>query len=123
MCFYLDKNEKLIAKKDIECYKIFLGNKNRINSICFYDMVWKVGVLVNESKKENVLLIDHDNNVIGVGLHSYKIKELINKSWFNISIKAKCIIPKGANYYENESEYVSDQLKIVKIIKDYNKYE
>ena len=48
---------------------------------------------------------------IDEGFHSYKTT--------TTSVNVECIIPKGATYYENEEQYVSDQIKFIQIL-DYN---
>lgn len=106
MCFNLmsqnyDGRNPLIAKKNIICYKSVYLNLARSGELSIVSYVqnyrYTLGKLV-EAK------FDIHYYYINAGLHSYK----------NIgSCNVKCIIPKGATYYQNDSEYCSNEIKIV----------
>lgn len=106
MCFNLmSKNYEgrnpLIAKKNIICYKSVSLNLTHGGELSIRSSIrnyeYTLGKLVEAE-------FDINRYHINAGLHSYK-----NIGKCNV----KCIIPKGATYYENDSEYCSDQIKIV----------
>lgn len=114
MCFYIDNNNrKRLAKRDIICYK-----NVRADLRPEYDYTggfqYKLNKLFNHSKKKDILKVIH--YILGVridiGFHFY-IKE---SSHCYLTI-VRCIIPKDAYYYKNKTEYVSDKIKIIEILK------
>ena len=119
MCFIVKKLERKIAKKNISCYKILEKRNfgNRFLCSPYYNFHWKLGV------EESTYLENLDQYdivfQINEGFHSYITKKkAIDKKTImlcnDISFVFKAIIPKGAEYYENEFEYVSNKLVIEK---------
>lgn len=141
MCFILNKKDQgrvvrdstglpspKIAKKKIVCYKAafkIIGKRG------VYETPHR-GVQIKKGKVYTAKIMrDHTNFSsslrIGPGLHSCKvIKETLNhldgitlKKRSSRDIVLQCIIPKGAKYYENDTEYVSNTLKIIGGVKAY----
>lgn len=120
MCLYL-KNKSVtskIATEDIPCVKVL----NRQLNYCGYyspymGMIYKFNkVYKSDLKKTFYRGVESSiHNVVEEGLHSYKTKEAASKVW-NLDFETKvfnAIIPKGAEYYENDTEYASSQLKVL----------
>lgn len=67
------------------------------------------------------LKLENDSNV-NIGLHSFAELESAKDDGCGDGIFAKCIIPKGAHYYEgifcNRKSYASDRLTYVELIKN-----
>jgi len=125
MCFYIDNNNrKRLAKRDITCYKK-LKNDLRPEYDYNYAFKYKLNTLFNDSKEIDILEITdgsfEDDIIINKGFHSYIKKPYIKKPYnlynFYSTTTVKCIIPKGAYYYKNKTEYVSDKIKIIEILK------
>lgn len=123
MCFEKRINgtkipESSVAEKDIKVYKI-IDNKNL--GMC-YDLhingkkyKWKPGYWYSETTPFHTARMNPITGwleIEGHALHSCKtLKEARKKlNFFNDVKMVKMIIPKGALYYENNREYVSDQL-------------
>lgn len=118
MCFYIHKDypNELIAKRDIECFKILATYPGvpETYSLFFDAIYFKKGgsseYVTKQVKRFTFETIDCDT--INEGLHSYstfiqaKNKKTSGKIY-------KCIIPKGTKYYYNpvKKEYVSLKLK------------
>jgi len=130
MCFIvdeLDKKEK-IAKDDIICYKV--GRKYNKNWIfrdtflpLFRNFTYKIGKLYKKCYPSRLIVevpefipIRYSNGIIYEGFHSYKSKYTSYYAMHSYCC-VLCIIPKGAKYYENKTEYVSDQIIIKKLVK------
>lgn len=114
MCFKITtKCQK--ATKDIVCYKIISGG----GSPYFYPLIirgkyqpYKKGYHYTESGfDKNLKYIGEDN-----GFHSYKTIYL-KKAQYGTKL-AVFIIPKGSYYYQNRTEYYSQEIIYVK---DYEK--
>ena len=118
MCFYIDNNNrKRLAKRDITCYKKL---KNDLRPECDYNYAfkYKLNTLFNDSKEIDILEItdgSFEDDIINKGFHSYIKKPYDLYNLYSITVK--CIIPKGAYYYKNKTEYVSDKIKIIEILK------
>ena len=129
MCFHtgikVKSNEEpqaKIATEDITCYKII----NRSGSGRYYNptdkngksQFWKIGfhAYVQEFRIIWDTWIQYGEYVIHEGLHSYKNtdhREICNiiAYYYTTGFKIiKLIIPQGALYYENDLEYVSNEL-------------
>lgn len=122
--------ERKTAERDIHVFKIVLQEKGRIYSY-FQDFEYKL----NKTYYHNDPLYI-DNGVIFEGFHSYCDKCGIDKGdavlfieklssdevleayeMYNIAIM-KCIVPRGAQYFENDDgEIVSNMLKTISIEK------
>ncbi len=141
MCFYkINYNDKVkIATKDIVCYKaVELREKQE----CFRSFYKKEIQHLDELLKSK-LDIDTYFYSVDIGLHSLKNigrsklwRFNSNSFWSKgCSYMVKCIIPKGSQYLENDSEYVSNQIimkeilfefkvgnKLVRKFSDYNQF-
>jgi len=124
MCFTTTNNTKKIAQEDIICYKwaFFEGPDTWRSEYC--NKIYKTGETyraksgipfgraVSDIFKFPILSLTVQKVTyefgtafrIHAGIHSYK-----NKSNSNI----RCCIPKGTEYYENNSEYVSLKIRII----------
>lgn len=115
MCFTSKDRAKYIADKDIVCYKTVSTDLISI----YYDFQYQYGELYHS---EFDIAQYQTRIVIEEGLHSYKTssyaKDFLHFSCGNYDTKivVECIIPAGSEYYMNESEYVSNQIIIVKSI-------
>lgn len=139
MC-WTSRNEltKLIADKDIECYKNFrlediifkqksifkfkFGKKKIIQLISLFKEYkytpYKKQKIINLKPKELSYDPDIFNNYkimgykIDAGYHSYNTIERAKKSiFFGDEVVIKCIIPKGTEYYiNNDDEIVSSTI-------------
>lgn len=110
MCFqlrpanYKGQNVK-IAKKDIVCYKevsITSDDKGKLKLKSYIQGSPYTLGRIKSSK------FDIRSTEIYRGLHSYR------RNYYNANVK--CIIPRGAAYYINKSEYCSNKIKIVEIL-------
>jgi len=108
MCF-VGKDEKLIANEDIICYKVLKKKWFKYYAPVWTDHRYKRNKLYYA--KFGIKLFKPGKIRIDEGLHSYKNMEDAKTSWgcFEKHIK-KFIIPKGAEYYCNDKEYVSNQI-------------
>ena len=139
MC-WISKNEltKLIANKDIECYKNFrLGDiifkqksifkfkfgKNKIIQLISLFKRYKyipykkqqiidlkpIEVYFNTCNSEEYF---DQGYMIDIGYHSYDAIEIARKNiYFGNEVVIKCIIPKGTEYYiNNDNEIVSSTI-------------
>jgi hypothetical protein len=108
MCFSVDRNspQRLIATENITVYKI--ATSFMWGLICkpsFHNYLY----IKNKLQRKIDLYVNY-NDSIDEGYHSYKNSEtakyfvLGNQSIFEF------IIPKGSEYYENNTEIVSNQI-------------
>ncbi len=117
MCFVIRSEKKpkvKIAKKDIRVYKVIGSSGHGI----YYNLMgrrdtiiqWKKGYLYKD--KIGRLKLFFDLWEINEGLHSFKKRKDANE--LVISSHGRTIvimyIPKGAKYYENGHQYLSNQL-------------
>lgn len=119
MCFFVKSIYKeLTANRDITCYKILevvdWDSGMLLSPYCHH--VYFLGELNRLNEKLRVSYLG-GVKVINEGFHSYceyfsypHLKNLLNVPIF------KCTIPKGAKYYKNSMEYVSDAIIINKRI-------
>ena len=130
MCWYGRLLDEKVAKKDITTYKI-LGRKGDVYFAPYRDFQYKVGKIYSTEIKPNVynLVIEIYEGVHSLhedcrvqyscptaffiyntfGLWIYSICTASNR---NVVI-AKCTIPQGTRYFENEDgEIVSESIRI-----------
>lgn len=127
MCLFTDQLEPKIADKDIVCYKFVERTKTK----GVYKSVFKGFEYVIRQLYPNNINIKDVDNIIHFCLdlpRIYYIEEGMFHSYINTSdsLKSdsqyamlKCIIPKGAYYYEDtniSSCYASSQIKILEEI-------
>ena len=132
MCLYVTHLEPKIADKDIVCYK--LVKRTKIKGI--YKSSFQRFEYIIRKLYTNNLNIKCVNNIIKyfksqyLGTSNYFIEEGMFHSYVNNlcpviplphCVPLKCIIPKGAYYFEgyfNDSpSYASSQIKILEEIK------
>jgi len=117
MCFIVT-TEKKIATTPIECYKLvtkkrtwwgkkyYLSNMRKFKYLPHKLYIDDSRICLQESNLTNAI----NMKVVDNGFHSYKTKQY----WGPL---ISCIIPVGAEYYENELFYVSNQIIIGEEIK------
>lgn len=113
MCFTRRLKDRVarITPVDIVVYKVLTVDGKILRSPSYYT-IWKPGQVVTSKL---VTYFDNSSLQIEEGLHSKKTFSG-TKGWteFNPARKVfKAVIPKGSFYWENKTEYVSNQLKIV----------
>lgn len=118
MCL-VTKNPEQTAKKDITCYKVVLLEGNKLLSF-YYGFEYILNNL-----NETVIfythdLIEEDYICIEEAFHSYTsldraMKFLQARTCYSATI-VKCIIPKGAKFYQDNECLASNQLIVTKIL-------
>lgn len=133
MCLYSKNKEPFIAKEDIVCYKILVKTKipcvyktpiirTKVIKIPFFKKLFK-------AEGSQRVIFSFLSSVAGMYevsggfIHTYKeiehAKFYVNGEWFyeDECVIFKCIIPKGTHYYESETEYASEGIKILGKVK------
>lgn len=130
MCLILEKDYKAqVAKKDIECYKLFnIVYAGKLYKSLYKGMEYELG---KEYKSGFTFsgIVKHPCNegifqelvpTVEMGLHSYaEIPSYGGYSKFILSRLAccRCIIPKGSTYYvgkfDNVASYASNCIKVI----------
>lgn len=111
MCFTNYKNQESakVAENDIECYKYLLNDNRGLISPIYGDFIWKEKEIV-----EAVYFSSTGDRIIEGGFHSRKTiggaQDFKEEMCDLASPIHKFIIPKGALYFENETEYVSNKI-------------
>lgn len=112
MCFYLNnamdfQNAKL-ALDDITVYKLFKVKDGVIRSP-FRSCTWKIGCIKNTHLKTRAYY------TIDKGLHSFITVSGARNFHFRdgAHILLKCVIPAGAYYFKNGTQYVSNELVVL----------
>lgn len=131
MCFITKRNSKvLVAKTDLVCFKSVTIDLNQsttslhlIPSHNYNSFRYKLGsihTVINSSfdKLSKLMTLSID----GGAFHSYKtysrLEHEIPKSYIQEygakfrNVRVQCTIPKGTRYVRNDTEYVSEQLRI-----------
>lgn len=118
MCL-VTKNPEQTAKEDITCYKVVLLEGNKLLSF-YYGFEYILNNL-----NETVILHTHDLIEKGYicieeAFHSYTsldraIKFLQVRASYSAAI-VKCIIPKGAKFYQDNECFASNQIIIKQIL-------
>ena len=121
MCF-LGENKKLIANEDIVCYKVLRKICFRYYALCCTEFRYKKNKLYKTEIKAERCYQRFEGIYIEEGFHSSNSIYTAKIEWMYGAIGitrvlAKFIIPKGAEYYENDKERVSNQIIFKKIIK------
>lgn len=132
MCLILEKDYKAqVAKKDIECYKIFNifdTDTGKLYKSVYRDMGYELGKEYNSGFTFSEI-VKHSCNegifqefvpTVEMGLHSYaEMPSYGGYSRFILSHLAccRCIIPKGSTYYvgkfDNMTSYASNRIKVI----------
>lgn len=114
MCFETTKSARAkIAKTDIECWKRGRNDLSGVFKTSVFGHAYKVGKRnpIVKIRKERNIEEGETSWVIGAGYHSYK-SDNDSLAWMGYLFK-KFIIPAGTRYYENETEYVSETIKML----------
>ena len=115
MCLVTNWEEPKIAEKDIICYKIYEGSQNGYVSPYRGSPIPEFNKITYADYFQEKIV----NNQCHQGFHSFvffnSAKELKGRHlYFNIF---KCIIPKGARYYEGffgiRKSYCSDRIIVI----------
>lgn len=121
MCLITTKNIPEIAQEDIVCYKFYKLRENKLFSPYQDVLAPNINEVANTELGKVHL---YDSNIVMKGFHSYKylddlIRELYFWQSYDITI-FKCIIPKGAKYYEGKfgesPSYCSESIILKEII-------
>jgi len=140
MCLTLNKRyKKNTAKKDIVVYKVLFKHFTYDIEIDKFDTMFETIyqhsiIKIDEIYESNFTIrnsISSGFPEVHKGLHSYKyIDDAIMEAsgWMATTFIAKCIIPKGSEYYVNgkyvpyfgnpSKQYASNKLKYIKIVLD-----
>lgn len=119
MCLITNNSEQ-IAKEDITCYKVVSLKDKKLLSF-YYDFeyilnnLYKTTITFIHCQAEGYICIEE-------AFHSYKslrraMEILYARLIYNDNnVVVKCIIPKGAKYYQNNQCFASNQLIIIQIL-------
>lgn len=140
MCYYKRKKDKniLIATKDIVVYK----TTNTITPKGFKSYHKDFQYIFGKTYKTQFNSGLMDFNKIEMGFHSFSTAEYFNyeavgkkldMDWGSWKLRVennaiykgiifKCIIPKGTRYWFNGTDYVSESIKLIKIVKPTKTY-
>jgi len=120
MCFHIHPRHTRIktAKKDIACFKVL--EKDEETSRWYSP--WQDTEYRNNRLKKAKIDEPSWSDKIHQGLHSFSTKseaDFTTSNGFNREV-FEAIIPEGSQYYYNpdEEEYVSNQLMVIKRIKN-----
>ena len=113
----LTTKKPLIAEKDIICWKVVIIENEEILS-SYKNFKYTFNELFEEE------LMKKSNGDISKGFHSFKTKK--DAKWESTlwgddsnEVVVKCIIPKGAKYYEGlfgkDKAYASNSIKLIKL--------
>lgn len=113
-----------IAKKDIVCYKVVFW-ESKLNA--YIPLIWSEHVryrlgTVHKALDDYGVPIrsleiiieklgrkdDLERYVVNEGIHSFKREQILMGTGNGVCLK--CVIPKGAEYLENDHTYVSSQI-------------
>jgi hypothetical protein len=123
MCFYLLEKDitEYIAEEDIMCYKV-LDAFNGEYYAPIYNFIYKrrkTYTLKCNIKIYPPSILEYNMPIFAViqeGFHSLQGFDILDIVKYGGNAIAEFIIPKGAHYYKNKTEYVSDQIKMIKIV-------
>ena len=107
MCLYItNRSKRMTANKDIVVYKILMVDFNDENILRtpFQKAIVEIGETYSSKLDYPIVtqsLVKRKKAIILRGLHSYKHLKHIKryKNLYSVTRIAKCIIPKGAEYY------------------------
>lgn len=108
MCFEKTSNRQKPKKatKPILAFKRLRINGAELESPQ-YRHVWKMREVVKVKMQESL----YRETEVEAGLHCYIKKEFADKNWSGINIfTVPVLIPKGATYYKNKNEIVSNRM-------------
>ena len=118
MCL-VTNNPEQIAKEDITCYKVVFLEDSKLLSFYYgfeyiLNNLYTTGILYIHD------LIEEDYICIERAFHSYTSLNHAMKFWhmraiYSIAV-VKCIIPKGAKFYQDDECFASSQIIIKQIL-------
>ena len=111
MCFFIHEDcpKALKAEKDIKVYKVLIP-KNIFEKVC--QLMSPYMLLVYKPRKLYKSEFELNRGSIFEGLHSYlTLKRAAKSDWWTHQIIGEFIVPKGSEYYFNDTEIVSNQIK------------
>ena len=129
MCLYVRADQwSMTAERDLVVYKVLLKTDyGYVTPVQRAEV--KLGKTYKSELKKRIALYKGANAIgmVNEGLHSYTSYEAANKvakdlSKYKLVIIVMCMVPKGAEYYENvrEEEIASDELRYTKTVWDNN---
>ena len=118
MCL-VTNNPEQIAKEDITCYKVVFLEDNKLISL-YYGFEYILNNLYTTEISYTHDLIKEDYIGIESAFHSYTslnhaMKFLQVRTIYGATI-VKCIIPKGAKFYQDGKWFASSQIIIKQIL-------
>lgn len=118
MCL-VTNNPEQIAKEDITCYKVVFLEGNKLLSF-YYGFEYILNNLYKTVISYTRDLIEKDYICIERAFHSYTslnhaMKFLQVRAIYDIAV-VKCIIPKGAKFYQDYECFASNQIIIKQIL-------
>ena len=118
MCL-LTNNPEHIAKEDITCYKVVFLEGNKLLSF-YYGFEYILNNLYTTGILSTRDLIEKDYIYIERAFHSYisldSAMKFLQKHTFSNAVIVKCIIPKGAKFYQDYECFASNQIIIKQIL-------
>ena len=118
MCL-VTNNPEQIAKEDITCYKVVFLEDSKLLSFYYgfeyiLNNLYTTGILYIHD------LIEEDYICIERAFHSYisldSAIRFLQKNTFSNAVIVKCIIPKGAKFYQDDECFASSQIIIKQIL-------
>lgn len=113
MCFYVPyyatRPAALIAEEDIVCYKqLDVSHFGLVSAVRGFS--YEIGKTYTKTRFPSRT---RKEQLTYEGFHSFIDERKHNSAVCSV----ECIIPKGAKYYKNNTEYCSSAIKIVKILR------
>lgn len=118
MCL-ITTNPEHVAKEDIICYKVVFLEGNKLLSFYYgfeyiLNNLYTTGILYIRD------LIEEDYICIERAFHSYtsldSAMKFLQEREINNAVIVKCIIPKGAKFYQDGECFASSQIIIKQIL-------
>ena len=118
MCL-VTNNPEHIAKEDITCYKVVFLEGNKLLSF-YQGFKYILNNLYTTVISYTHDLIEEDYICIERAFHSYtslnSAIRFLQKYTFSNAVIVKCIIPKGAKFYQDYECFASNQIIIKQIL-------
>ena len=118
MCL-VTKNPEQTAKEDITCYKVVFLEGNKLLSL-YYGFEYILNNLYTTGISYTHDLIEKDYICIERAFHSYTSLDhalrFLQEPALSDAVIVKCIIPKGAKFYQDYECFASSQIIIKQIL-------
>ena len=118
MCL-VTNNPEHIAKEDITCYKVVFLEDNKLLSL-YQGFKYILNNLYTTVISYTHDLIEEDYICIERAFHSYTSLDsairFLQKHAFSNAVIVKCIIPKGAKFYQDGEWLASSQIIVKQIL-------